>query len=74
MICPKNVISKVALLQQCAKSIHPMRNNVLNWTVDISLTPDTRVHKSGIFEVASQMLQLIHTGVQLLKSRADKSS
>ena len=48
----KNAISKVALFQYYAKSIHAIRDKWPEWTVDISLTH--KVHKSGIFKVASQ--------------------
>ena len=52
MICPKNIISKVALLQYYTKSIHHDAEQWPEWTEDISLTHT--VHESGIFKVDSR--------------------
>ena len=64
IICLKNVISKVALLQYSEKSIHTMRNNGLILTVG-SLTH--RVHNSAVFKVASLHASIYSYAVQLLK-------
>ena len=76
-ICPKNVISKVALLQYYAKLIHHDAEQWPEWTVDISLT-HTHSIKAGYSKWLLGMHQFTHSywkKVQLLKSHfSDKSS